>query len=155
MDRLRRSCTIFRYSKRFQPIGKIFFLLLKFWITLQITTRRTYQSKSKACKTPAAILHVHAHPTGWYPWASRVDPIGIFRKQDYSSKKIDTRGRGRRRDTRHTLDKRTMVRASHISNPSTISPTMKRNLFFHVQLQYWPPCLQNALCTRGKYGAKV
>lgn len=45
-------------------------------------------------------------------------------------KKIDRRGQ----DTRRTLNKRTTVRASHISKPLTISATMKCNLFFHVQL---------------------
>lgn len=113
-------------------------LFLKFWITLQIITRRGYQSKSKACKTPASILHVRA-PYRLILVGVGVDPIGIFRKQDYSSKKIDTRGGGR--DTRHTLDKRTTLRASHISKPSTISPTMKRNLFFHVQWLQWPAVL--------------
>lgn len=34
-----------------------------------------------------------------------------------------------------------MLRASHISKPSTISPTMKRNLFFHVQWLQWPAVL--------------
>lgn len=105
---------------------------------MQIITRRGYQSKSKACKTPASILHVRA-PYRLILVGVGVDPIGIFRKQDYSSKKIDTRGGGR--DTRHTLDKRTTLRASHISKPSTISPTMKRNLFFHVQWLQWPAVL--------------
>lgn len=79
------------------------------------------------------------------------DPTGIFRKQDYSSKKIDTRGP----NTRHTLDKRTMLRASHISKPSTISPTMKRNLFFHVQLPVVHiGCLFTKCFTRGKHGTE-
>lgn len=34
-----------------------------------------------------------------------------------------------------------MLRASHISKPSTISPTMKRNLFFHIQWLQWPAVL--------------
>lgn len=136
-------------------------LFLKFWITLQIITRHGYQSKSKACKTPASILHVRA-PYRLILVGVGVDPIGIFRKQDYSSKKIDTRGGGRDGE-RGTLGTRWINERRYVhrifQSLRLFRQQWNATCFFmysgYSGRPYWPPCLQNALCTRAKYGAKV
>lgn len=162
---LKKRCSSFEnstdkrsYIYRFKKMSLLF---LKFWITLQIITRRGYQSKSKACKTPASILHVRA-PYRLILVGVGVDPIGIFRKQDYSSKKIDTRGGGRDGE-RGTLGTRWINERRYVhrifQSLRLFRQQWNATCFFmysgYSGPPYWPPCLQNALCTRAKYGAKV
>lgn len=103
------------------------------WLSKQIESVQNSGVNSSRTRT------LQVDTRGRRGWSHRYFPqTGLFVEENRY--KRGRKGWGER-DTRHTLDKRTTLRASHISKPSTISPTMKRNLFFHVQWLQWPAVL--------------
>lgn len=107
----------------------------------------------------------YAHPTGWYSWASGLIPSVFSANRTIRRRKsIQGVGGGRRKGgERGTLGTRWINERCYVhrifQSLRLFRQQWNATCFFmysgYSGPPYWPPCLQNALCTRGKYGAKV